>query len=45
MIAPVIVEQPIIEPVTEDPTLAMAEEPVDTDASAELAQAAEPVTE
>ena len=42
VIAPVTVEQPIIEPVTDDPTLAMAEEPVDTGASAELAQAVEP---
>src|SRR5215210_1041999 len=37
---PAIVEQPSIEPVGEDPTLAIAEQPVDTDASAELAQAA-----
>jgi hypothetical protein len=36
-------EEPIIEPVAEDPTLAMVEEPVDTGASAELAQAAEPL--
>jgi hypothetical protein len=43
VIAPAVVEQPIIEPVTDDPTLAMAEEPVDTGASADLAQAAEPV--
>jgi hypothetical protein len=43
VIAPAIVEQPIIEPVTDDPTLALAQEPVDTAASAELAQAAEPV--
>lgn len=44
VIAPAILEEPIIEPVEEDPTLAMVEEPVDTGASAELAQAAEPVT-
>jgi hypothetical protein len=42
VIAPAIVEQPIIEPVTDDPTLAMAAEPVDTGDSAGLAQAAEP---
>ena len=43
MIEPAIIEEPIIEPVTEDPALAMAEDPVNTDASAELAQAAEPL--
>src|SRR4051794_13381442 len=43
VIAPVTVEQPIIEPVTDDPMLAMADVPVDTGASADLAQAAEPV--
>lgn len=43
VIEPAIVEQPSIEPVAGDPTLAMAEEPVDTGASAELAQAAEPL--
>jgi hypothetical protein len=43
VIEPAIVEEPIIEPVAEDPTLAMVEEPVDTGASAELAQAAEPL--
>src|SRR5829696_5340527 len=42
-IEPALVEQPIIELVGDDPTLAMAEEPVDTGASAELAQAAEPL--
>src|SRR5688500_3529778 len=42
VIEPVLAE-PIIEPVAEDPTLAMVEEPVGTDASAELAQAAEPL--
>jgi hypothetical protein len=36
-------EEPIIEPVWEDPTLAMVEDPVDTSDSAELAQAAEPL--
>ncbi|HEX6655903.1 MAG TPA: zf-HC2 domain-containing protein, partial [Candidatus Limnocylindria bacterium] len=42
-IEPAIVEQPSIEPAAEDPTLAMAvEDPVDTAAEAELAQAAEP---
>src|SRR5215204_5983582 len=43
VIEPAIIEEPIIQPVAEDPTLAMAEEPVDTGASAELAQAAEPL--
>jgi hypothetical protein len=43
VIEPAFVEEPSIEPVAEDPTLAMAEEPVDTGASAELAQAAEPL--
>jgi hypothetical protein len=43
VIEPAIIEEPIIEPVAEDPTLAMVEEPVDTGASAELAQAAEPL--
>jgi hypothetical protein len=42
-IAPAVIEEPMIEPVAEDPTLAMVEEPIDTGASAELAQAAEPV--
>src|SRR5215207_3382303 len=42
VIEPALAE-PIIEPVAEDPTLAMVEEPVDTGASAELAQAAEPL--
>jgi hypothetical protein len=43
-IEPALIEEPIIEPVAEDPTLAMApEEPVDSGASAELAQAAEPL--
>jgi hypothetical protein len=43
VIEPVFVEEPTIEPVAEDPALAMAEVPVDTGASAELAQAAEPL--
>src|SRR5215207_5124567 len=44
VIEPATIEEPIIEPVAEDPALAMApEEPVDTGASAELAQAAEPL--
>jgi hypothetical protein len=43
VIEPAIVEEPTIEPVAEDPTLAMAEAPVDTGASADLAQAAEPL--
>ena len=44
MIQPAIIEEPTIEPVAEDPHLAMApEEPVDTGASADLAQAAEPL--
>jgi hypothetical protein len=43
VIEPAIVEEPIIEPVAEDPVLAMAEAPVDAGASAELAQAAEPL--
>jgi hypothetical protein len=43
VIEPAIIEEPIIQPVAEDPTLAMAEEPVDTGSSAELAQAAEPL--
>ena len=43
VIEPAIVEEPMIEPVAEDPALAMVEEPVDTGASAELAQAAEPL--
>jgi hypothetical protein len=44
VIEPAIVEEPIIEPVAEDPALAMVvEEPADTGASAELAQAAEPL--
>ena len=44
MLEPAIIEEPTIEPVAEDPALAMApEEPVDTGASAELAQAAEPL--
>src|SRR5215212_6923149 len=43
VIEPATVDQPMIEPVAEGPTLAMVEEPVDTGASAELAQAAEPL--
>jgi hypothetical protein len=43
VIEPVFVEEPTIEPVAEEPALAMAEVPVDTGASAELAQAAEPL--
>jgi hypothetical protein len=43
VIEPAIVEEPILEPAAEDPALAMVEEPVDTGASAELAQAAEPL--
>jgi hypothetical protein len=42
VIEPAIIEEPIIEPVAEDPALAMVEDPVDISASAELAQAAEP---
>ena len=42
VIEPALAE-PTIEPIAEDPTLAMVEEPVDTGASAELAQAAEPL--
>lgn len=43
VIEPAIIEQPSIEPVAEDPALAMAvEDPVDAGAEAELAQAAEP---
>jgi hypothetical protein len=42
-IEPAIIEEPTIEPVAEEPTLAMVEEPVDDRASAELAQAAEPL--
>jgi hypothetical protein len=43
VIEPATVDQPMIEPVAEDPALAMVEEPVDNGASAELAQAAEPL--
>src|SRR5215203_5867425 len=43
VIEPAIVEEPILEPAAEEPALAMVEEPVDTGASAELAQAAEPL--
>jgi hypothetical protein len=43
VIEPAIVEEPMIEPVAEEPALAMVEEPVDTGASAELAQVAEPL--
>src|SRR5918995_2261437 len=44
VLEPAIIEEPTIEPVAEDPALAMApEEPVDTGASADLAQAAEPL--
>src|SRR5918994_1246055 len=42
VIEPALAE-PTIEPIAEEPTLAMVEEPVDTGASAELAQAAEPL--
>ena len=43
VIEPAVIEQPSIEPAAEDPALAMAvEDPVDTSAEAELAQAAEP---
>jgi hypothetical protein len=42
VIEPALAE-PTIEPISEDPTLAMVEVPVDTGASAELAQAAEPL--
>ncbi len=43
VIEPAVIEEPIIEPVAEDPALAMVEDPVDTGAEAELAQAAEPL--
>ena len=44
VLEPAIIEEPTIEPVAEDPALAMVpEEPVDTGASADLAQAAEPL--
>ena len=43
VIEPAVIEEPIIEPVGEDPTLAMVEDPVDTSVEAELAQAAEPL--
>src|SRR5215204_6074340 len=42
VIEPAVIEEPIIEPVGEDPALAMVEDPVDTSAEAELAQVAEP---
>ena len=43
VIEPAIIEEPSIQPVAEDPTLAMAvDDPVDTSADAELAQVAEP---
>ncbi len=43
IIQPAVIEEPMIEPVGEDPTLAMVEGPVDTNVEAELAQAAEPL--
>ncbi|MDF2760000.1 MAG: hypothetical protein K0S99_2634 [Thermomicrobiales bacterium] len=42
VIEPAVIEEPIIEPVGEDPAQAMVEDPVDTSAEAELAQVAEP---
>jgi hypothetical protein len=46
VIEPAIIEEPSIEPVAEDPALAMAvEDPADTGAEAELAQVAEPPTD